>query len=215
MTRIGIAIILLLTALIGWAFCVPGDKDSVPAPLIGQQTKKWCWAASGQMTMNAVYREYQNEHPDTPTLDIQQCDEANKRLGHTDCCNSPVPATCIRSGWPEFENYNFSGTRKPGPLSWEEIKLQIACARKPFAFAWHWFGGGAHMMVSTGYDTIDGRHLVAFNDPLPVAPPNANSAANVGGGTLEVVTYETFVGGVAYDHTFWDTVFDIEYLGSP
>src|SRR5437764_14893657 len=77
--------------------CNPGNISSLPVTLNGQQTNMWCWAASGQMTMNYVH----------PASNVQQCDEANKRFGRSDCCNSPVPSACVNGGWPEYEKYNF------------------------------------------------------------------------------------------------------------
>ena len=39
---------------------------------------------------------------------VDQCDEANKRFGRTDCCNSPTPGACVIGGWPEFDKYGFT-----------------------------------------------------------------------------------------------------------
>jgi hypothetical protein len=153
----------------------------------------WCWAASGQMTMNFIH----------PGSNVVQCDEANKRFGRNDCCNNPVPGGCVQGGWPEYEKYNFaSQTTSDAPLSWDKVKDQIYCARKPFAFSWHWPGGGGHMMVAVGYITLNGTNYVVVNDPLPV-----------GAGSQWVNTYDYYVGGPNMGHTHWNDYYDITYQG--
>ncbi len=173
--------------------CNPGNIGSVPVVLNGQQTSMWCWAASGQMTMNYLHT----------ASSVQQCDEANKRFGRNDCCNSPVPNSCVNGGWPEYPKYNFSAdTTSNAPLTWKQIQSQVYCAKKPFAFSWHWNSGGGHMMVATGYVTIDGTNYVSVNNPWP---PTS--------GVQEVDTYDEYVGGAGYDHTHWNDYYNIAYTG--
>jgi hypothetical protein len=173
--------------------CHPTDAASVRVTLNGQQTTTWCWAASGQMTMNCLH----------PSSNVQQCDEANQRFGRSDCCNSPVPSQCVNGGWPEYSKYSFTAdTTSDAPLTWKQIQRQIYCARKPFAFSWHWNGGGGHMMVATGYATIDGARYVSVNNPWPPTT-----------GVQEVDTYDEYAGGSGYDHTHWNDYYDITYTG--
>jgi hypothetical protein len=74
--------------------------------------------------------------------DVSQCDEANKRFGRNDCCNSDRPSACVNTGWPEFDKYGFNFDRTSNtPLTWDQLKDQIYCRRKPFAFSWHWLDG--------------------------------------------------------------------------
>jgi hypothetical protein len=179
--------------------CNPGNIGSQAVTLDAQQTSMWCWAASGKMTMDFVHS----------ASNVQECDEANKRFGRNDCCHSPVPSACVNGGWPEYEKYSFTATQtSDAPLSWANLTSQIYCSRKPFAFAWHWNGGGGHMMVATGYVTIDGTQYVSVNNPWP---PNA---VTTGGGVQEVYTYDKYVGGSAYDHTHWNDYYNITYTGS-
>jgi hypothetical protein len=192
MTRFAFAIFLAPLSLLAGC-CRPPNIASVPTDLDGQQTSMWCWAASGQMTMNYLH----------PASNVQQCDEANKRFGLSDCCNSPVPNACVNGGWPEYEKYNFKAdTTANSPLTWDQLKSQIYCSKKPFAFSWHWNGGGGHMMVATGYVTIDGTDYVSVNNPWPPAS-----------GVQEVYTYDKYVGGPSYDHTHWNDYFNISYAG--
>ncbi len=149
----------------------------------------WCWAASGEMIMDFL------------GPNVTQCDQANKRFGRTDCCNSPVPGACVIGGWPEFAKYDYDfKTTSDAPLSWSKIKCQTYCDEKPFAFSWHWSGGGGHMMVVIGYVTVGGVNYVTINDPW---------APNVG--DQRIITYSAYVSGSGYTH--WDDYYDVTYTG--
>lgn len=166
--------------------CSPEVARTLPAAVRPQETSMWCWAASGEMTMEYI-----------GGVSIQQCDEANKRFGRTDCCNSPVPGACVNGGWPEFAKYGFSANNtSDAALSWSAVRTQIYCRKKPFAFTWHWNGGGGHMMVARGYMTVEGTNYVYRNNPLPV-----------GIGTADIITYNNYVSGAG--HTHWDDYYDI------
>jgi Papain-like cysteine protease AvrRpt2 len=161
------------------------NSSSQNVNLRAQETSMWCWAASGQMVMEFL------------GANVRQCDEANKRFGLNDCCNSPAPNQCVTGGWPEFAKYGFTFQKTAdAPLSWEQVKYQIDCLRKPFAFAWHWNGGGGHMMVATGYVEIDGVNYVSVNDPWP---PNM--------GDHYTKSYDNYVSGP--DHTHWDDYYGV------
>lgn len=159
--------------------------SSVNCTLHAQQTSMWCWAASGQMVMESL------------GTNVTQCDEANKRFGRSDCCNNPVPSPCVNGGWPEFGKYGFTfKTTSNAALTWDQVRDQIYCQHKPFAFSWHWSGGGGHMMAAFGYTTIDGANYVAVNDPWP---PNS--------GDQSVKTYDAYVSGSGYTH--WNDYYDV------
>jgi Peptidase_C39 like family len=150
-------------------------------PITGQHTEVWCWAASGEMTMNFLGGN------------VTQCDQANKRFGRTDCCcGPPTPEACVNTGWPEYEKYGFTVSVSNGALSWSELTDQIGCQGKPFAFSWWWNGGGGHMMVATGYYQSLSGGYVQINDPLPWDPS--------GGGSQRMSTYDAFVSGPGYTH---------------
>jgi hypothetical protein len=182
----------LFTSLLAGC-CNPANIGSVPVTLNGQLQTNWCWAASGQMTMNYLH----------PASNVQQCDEANKEFGRSDCCNASVPSACNNGGWPEYGKYSFTAnTTSDAPLTWAQIQSQIYCAKKPFAFSWHWNGGGGHMMVATGYVTIGGTNYVSVNNPWPPT-----------GGVQEIYTYDKYVGGSGWDHSHWNDYYNITYTG--
>ncbi len=163
----------------------PPDNGSTNVILRAQQTNMWCWAASGQMVMEFLGKN------------VSQCDEADKRFSHNDCCNSPTPAPCIQGGWPEFDKYGFAfQTTSDTALSWDELRAEIATHNRPFAFSWHWIGGGGHMMVVRGFLTVDGKRFVSINDPWP---PNI--------GDQRDITYEEFIEGP--DHTHWNDYYAV------
>lgn len=156
----------------------------LPVPLDGQETSQWCWAASGQMIMNYL-----------GATKVTQCDQANKRLGRTDCCNSPVPSACVQPGWPEMEKYGFAYTTYNGALPWSSLVSEIDAGR-PVAFAWGWTGGGGHMMVASGYLVSRAGNYVYMNNPSPV-----------GSGDQYYITYSEYVSGT--DHVHWSDLYNI------
>lgn len=187
MKKLNFPVFLLMVPMLYVSSCCTPNATigSQPVTLKAQETEFWCWAASGQMCMNFL------------GANIQQCVEANKRFGRTDCCNSPVPTECVNGGWPEFEKYGFSAdVTSEAPLSYDEIKKQIYCYKKPIAFSWHWNGGGGHMMVITGYFEMNGVKYLTINNPW---------APNVG--AQEIYTYENYVSGL--DHTHWNDYYNI------
>jgi hypothetical protein len=183
MKRFLILVLVAASALTGC--CTPPVVGSVPVTLRSQETSMWCWAASGQMVMAAL------------GTTVAQCDEANKRFGRSDCCNTPTPGACVNGGWPEFDKYGFTfKTTSDAALTWDQLKQQIYCAKKPYAFSWHWTGGGGHMMVVIGYAEIGTSRFVAINDPW---------APNVG--DQRFIAYDEYVSGT--DHTHWDDYYDV------
>ncbi len=185
MKRLKLFCLLAAALLSGACACSPEPLASQAVALRGQETPVWCWAASGEMCMDFL------------GTDVSQCDEANKRFGRTDCCNNPRPAACVNTGWPEFDKYGFNFNRTHDTaLTWNQLKEQIECKKKPFAFSWHWPGGGGHMMVVKGYVEADGTNWVYYDNPLPV-----------GVGSHELKTYPDWVSGSGYTH--WDDFYDI------
>ncbi|HEY2323762.1 MAG TPA: papain-like cysteine protease family protein [Thermoanaerobaculia bacterium] len=184
---VAMAVALLLTS----GCCTPSAViGSQPVPITGQHTDSWCWAASGEMTMNFL-----GANPA-----VAQCDEANRRFGKSDCCNSPTPAECINGGWPEYDKYGFTASvTSDAPLSFAEIQNQIYCRREPFAFSWHWSGGGGHMMVVSGYLVLSGQQYVTINDPEPWM--------TTGGGSQRISLYTDYVSGSGYTH--WNDYYNI------
>ncbi len=180
------AVYLLLFAVFLHGCCTPNAMiGSQPVALRAQETGMWCWAASAQMCMQFLGKN------------VDQCVQANNEFGRTDCCNSTVPSACINGGWPEFAKYNFSFNRTSDKaLSWDDLKKQIYCFKKPVAFSWHWTGGGGHMMVVTGYAVINNEKYLFINDPWA---PNE--------GAQYSITYTNYVSGS--DHTHWDDFYNI------
>lgn len=173
----------------------PGGQDvskSLAVERRNQETNMWCWAASGEMVMDYL------------GVNVTQCDQANKRLGKSNCCMSPVPNDCVQGGWPEFDKFGFTFAKTNStPLTWEQIVEQIDVLKAPFAFTWAWTGGGGHMMVIYGYAEIGGIRYVMVHDPWPP-----------GVGATRTITYDDYVSGPDYSH--WDDYYDVEkVISSP
>jgi hypothetical protein len=183
------AVLIVSAALFASGCCTASAViGSQPVPITGQHTSMWCWAASGEMTMNFLGGT------------VVQCDEANRRFGRTDCCNSPTPAACVNGGWPEYDKYGYAAdVTSDAPLSWDDTRYQIYCRKEPFAFSWHWSGGGGHMMALTGYTVVGGTQYVVINDPLPWSA--------TGGGSQRISLYTDYVSGSGYTH--WNDYYNI------
>lgn len=187
------------TAMIAIGCCSPREAESLVVTMHPQETDVWCWAASGQMVMDYLGH------------DVHQCTQADNRFGRTDCCNQPVPDGCVQTGWPEFTKYNFTYVKtSDAPLTWETLKSEIStgnkCGNRPFCFTWKWTGpgGGGHVMVAVGYQTITlltgPLDLVEIIDPLPVNQ-----------GTHKWISYSAYVSGAYYAH--WDDYYRVTYIG--
>ena len=85
-------------------WCKPPEIGSQQVILRPQETKLWCWAASGEMIMEFL------------GVSVEQCDEQNKRFGRTDCCNDPAPKACVNGGMPEFDTGSLSTCTLEGGL---------------------------------------------------------------------------------------------------
>jgi hypothetical protein len=173
--------------------------SALPVTLHPQETGMWCWAGSGQMVMDYLGHN------------VNQCTQANNRFGQTNCpcsqCTSPVSnPPCVSGGWPEFGKYGFTfQTTSDAPLSWDQLRSELSnhsyCGRTPFAFSWHWPGGGGHMMVAKGYLTLAGVNYVAILDPW--APCQ---------GDERIITYD-FYNTSPGDHTHWNDYYTVRYTG--
>jgi len=155
--------------------------------LIAQEAKLWCWAASAQMVMDLFGTQ------------VKQCEQANKRLGLTTCCNASMPRACNQAGWPEFTKYGFAATQQTtqAALTWGQLTAEIGCGRRPVAFSWRWTGGGGHMMVAYGYVvTSEGVREVVVHNPEPV-----------GKGEPLNIAYDAYVSAQNYTH--WNDFYNI------
>lgn len=160
-------------------------ETKLPVPLIAQQTRMWCWAASGQMVMSYIGGK-----------SVPQCSQASHYFNNPACCATPFQ--CVNGGWPELGYYGFTFKRTTDlALDWDALKAQIDSG-KPFCFSWHWNDGGGHMMVVIGYATQGTTRLVWIHDPWEVDK-----------GATYSITYDAFIKG--NNHTHWDDFFDIEF----
>lgn len=192
--KIFAAILLIsLPVMIGLrSFQESGHKVILDTPLIKQQTKMWCWAASAQMIMTYMGKP------------IAQCEQADIQLKKTDCCSDSIPTHCVKGGWPQFYRYGFTSDSVDAALSWEQLKAQID-QNRPVIFSWRWSLGGGHMMVATGYAE---PNWVYVNNPFP-----PQGEASLPPGDYQVITYEEFVS--SQNHSHWRDYFNIQPKSKP
>jgi hypothetical protein len=164
-------------------------------PLFAQETRMWCWAASGEMIMHYYGAE------------VPQSVQANKRFERSDCGTQTRSRDCIKGGWPQFTRYGFNcALPKYRELSWQELQEQIQ-ANQPVGFSWEWKSYGSHYMVARGYIIINDTRLVVVNDPLPMNTDKHR------GGTVSIMTYDDYVQFCPrYKHSY--TQYDITKPGS-
>jgi len=165
--------------------------------LVAQETPMWCWAASAQMTMAFL------------GASVNQCDQANKRFGRTDCCSltrcPPTNTTgdCVKGGWPEYSKWGFSSKNTSSrALTYNELATEFN-ANRPVAFSWAWVGGGGHMMVARGVRVTGGVQYVAIRDPWPPCS-----------GTDNLISYAEYVQRAGV-HTHWDDYYAITRTAAP
>jgi hypothetical protein len=170
------------------------DRWSLNIPLSSQEADNWCWAASAQMAMVNF---------GTVTT---QSEIVNAVDARTDCGQRPVPGACNHGGSsePVLTKYGFTFTGSDKPLSQDDIVQQIFTLRKPIIFAWNWTGGGAHVMVVTGYARVGGQFMVEILDPWP---PLLSDQMYPRGGAHTFVTYDRWVADT--DHTFQGETYTI------
>ena len=101
--------------------CDASPSASLKVTLRPQETKMWCWAASGQMVMEYLGRK------------VAQCEEANHRFGRDDCCPSAgaeVPSDCVIGGWAEYKKWGFSFKKTTNyALTWDELVAQLSSGK--------------------------------------------------------------------------------------
>lgn len=119
----------------------------------------WCWASVTQMLA---------QHFD---LSVNQCNLANDVFGRTDCCNPqnegrtcPRINECAIPGWVEIDRAGLTAKTSDTALSWEDLRKQIYCSKKPMGFAYGGTGVG-HVVIIKGYISVGSTNYVILNDP--------------------------------------------------
>ena len=121
-----------------------------------QTQSNWCWAATANSVSHYFWR----------WSTWSQCRIANAELGHTDCCQSPVPAPC---NVPWYLDRALTRTRNfvsiQGPAGFDPVRAEINAGR-PVGARIGWSGGGGHFMVIYGYSMIGGHEYFDIDDPI-------------------------------------------------
>lgn len=185
----------MITGMFLQGCCKPEVIGNVPNTLRPQQTNNWCWAAVTQMLAQHVGKS------------VTQCNLANHRFGKNNCCNDePTDNTCRKTndcntpGWPELAFAGVGFKEDATALSWDALKKQIFCAKKPMGYAYGTPGVVGHVVVVKGYVTVAGTNYVVLNDPW--SPCN---------GSERLISYNDYADPPGAS-THWATWYDITAL---
>lgn len=185
----GVAIFALLGVLLISQSQAPRATRLLEVPLVIQQTKMWCWAASTEMILGYMGKA------------VTQCEQLQMKLDRDDCCETPVNRRCVRGGWPFFYRFGFDSDSVDAALSWAQLKNEIDNNR-PVAFAQKWNLGGGHMMTVVGYAEPDWLYI---NDPWNYEGEARREEQWQG--DLMVITHDEYVQGQT--HTHWRDYYNI------
>lgn len=184
--------LLLYVAVILTGCCSPEIAGNVPNALRPQQTNNWCWAAVTQMLAQHVGNS------------VNQCDLANHRFGRTDCCNSqnegsdcPKTNNCNMPGWLELDFAGVTFEENSTARTWEQLRSQIYCSKKPMGYAYGTSGVVGHVVMIKGYVSVGSTNYVILNDPW--SPCN---------GAERLITYSEYA-DPAGTSTHWNTWYNI------
>ena len=122
-----------------------------------QTQSNWCWAA----TSTSVSHFYWFWSTWT------QCRVANGELGHSDCCNDPVPSPCNVPWYLDkalTRTHNFVSIAGQ-QASFQQVRDEIDAGR-PVGARIGWNGGGGHFMVIYGYSRFLGMGYFDIDDPI-------------------------------------------------
>jgi hypothetical protein len=169
------------------------DRFTLPVVLHAQETDLWCWAATGQMTMEFLGKP------------ITQSAQADFVFRRTDCGDKPIPRPCVKGGSVILSPFGFTFDQSNDPLSEEELIRQIYTLRKPIPFCWQFPGGGGHAALVVGYARQPNKTLmVECLDPFP---PPAKDARDWSGGQRIFMPYSRWTRD--YDHVFGGAMYNV------
>ncbi|MET0340050.1 MAG: papain-like cysteine protease family protein [Polyangiales bacterium] len=172
--------------------CRPELVGSVANTLKPQETNNWCWAATTEMLAN---------HFD---LSASQCGLANHRFGKSNCCEaqtrgSSCPKTndCNTPGWLELTHVGLSFSESGTARTWEAMRSEIYCGKRPMGYAYGTQGVVGHVLVVKGYVTVGSTRYLVLNDPWSPCS-----------GTERLITYEEYA-DPAGTATHWNTWYQL------
>lgn len=191
--KVSILIITIWTMIIASGCCDPEIIGSVSNTLRPQETANWCWAATTQMLAESV------------GITVSQCELANHSFGKTNCCNPQNPGSdcpktndCNTPGWPMLDYAGVKFSESSSAISWNSIKAQIYCVKKPMGYAYGTPGVVGHVVVIKGYITVGGTNYVVLNDPWGPCT-----------GQQRLITYAEYE-NPAGSATHWNTWYNIQ-----
>ena len=158
-------IVLSCFSFLMWSGCCTPDRvGDVVVSLHTQETNNWCWLANTQM----IHQFFGGS--------ITQCSLANSQLGKSNCCTPeqedgcPKNDDCNTPGNTQsaIQSLGYTLTNNATPLSWDDLKKEIDCRKKPMVFGDGAAGGGVgHVRVIYGFAEVGGVRYLFLKDPAP------------------------------------------------
>lgn len=164
MKKVLLALAATFCALSFSSCCKPDKVGDVTIVLHAQETGNWCWLANTQM----VHQFFGGI--------ITQCDLANSRLGKNDCCTAeeddgcPKNDDCNTAGNTKgaIESLGYTLVNNTTPLSWDALRKELDCGRRPMVFGDGPAGDGVgHVRVIYGFAEVGGVRYLYLKDPAP------------------------------------------------
>jgi Papain-like cysteine protease AvrRpt2 len=155
----------------------------LPFNMQAQTQSNWCWAATST-SVSHFYWFFSH---------WTQCRVANGELGHTDCCNSPVPSACNVSWYLDralTRTLNLDHMLGDA-ISFSDIKAQIDSGHV-IGVRIGWSNGGGHFLCIRGYSEVGALRFVDVDDPI------------YGKSSLSLSTFSTnYQGSGTWTHTYF------------
>jgi len=135
-------------------------------PLVTQEHSEWCWAGSSKAVLN-FYRK-------TPS----QCGIVNWAFGISYACGDSRFNWNSQANQPNgmygdngsvqdiLNNWGVPNTALNNYLSWAHVVSDIN-ANRPFVMRYGWTGGGGHIVVGRGYESVNGVNYLYIMNPWP------------------------------------------------
>ncbi|MET3135173.1 hypothetical protein AAKU55_005481 [Oxalobacteraceae bacterium GrIS 1.11] len=135
-------------------------------PLVTQEHSQWCWAGSSKAVLN-----FYNKTP-------SQCQIVNWAFGLNYACGNSSFNWNSNANQPNnmyggngsvqgiLQNWGVPNNAINNYLSWNSVLNDIN-ANRPFVIRYGWTNGGGHILVGSGYETVNGVNYLYIMNPWP------------------------------------------------
>ncbi|MCC6816724.1 MAG: C39 family peptidase [Saprospiraceae bacterium] len=194
------------------------NAGNLSVKYLAQKRSLWCWAACSEMVMRYI------DNRTSGNTMYNQCEQAFRSMSDDDhcdrhgeaCCERdrpcfPCNTTCNHTNWPIFEMCNFSckdSYTSNEVFSWKMMLKEID-SNRPICITYNWYGGGAHMLVMSGYKIINNQLFDKIMDPLVQFATINNMPYDIGQATPVQFLKHEIVRNEKYNHTLGRCYYNI------